>query len=180
MVRIPGPVKRAVFLDRDGVLVEPIVRDDRFFGPTTLDEFRLFDDAPRQIDRLRQAGFLCILFTNQPDVSRGLLPVAVLDQMHQVLRSRIALDDLLVCHHDDHHRCRCRKPNPGMIFEAQEKWGIDLKNSFAVGDRWRDIDAGRAAGCRTVLIEYPYSHCRAADFNVSNLVEAVDIVLTNR
>lgn len=167
----------AVFFDRDGVLNESIVRDNQSFGPLTLDQFRLFDYAALQIRRLKQAGFLCIVFTNQPDLSRGLLSPSALDEMHKVLRAHVALDDLLVCPHDDSHECSCRKPKPGMILQAAQKWDIDLPRSFVIGDRWRDIDAGRAAGCRTILVKQSYSNCQTADFAVANLVEAVDIIL---
>ncbi len=167
----------AVFFDRDGVLNESIVRDNQPFGPLTLDAFRLFDYTADQVQRLKKAGYLCIVFTNQPDMARGLLSPLVLAEMHQILQADVHLDDLLVCPHLDSDECSCRKPKPGMILEAAKKWNIDLRRSFAIGDRWRDIDAGRAAGCKTILIEYSYSHCKTADFNVSNLIEAVDIIL---
>jgi len=170
-------VKRAVFLDRDGVLVREIVRDGDAFAPTRVEDFALVDEAAEQVDRLRAAGLLCIVFTNQPEVARGLLAPEVLEQMHQALRSSVAVDDIVVCPHVDADGCDCRKPSPGMLRQAAEQWEVDLERSFVVGDRWRDIDAGRAAGCYTVLLERAYSKCTTADACVSTLPEAVDLIL---
>jgi D-glycero-D-manno-heptose 1,7-bisphosphate phosphatase len=170
-------VKRAVFLDRDGVLVREIVRDGDAFAPTRVEDFALVEEAAEQVDRLRAAGLLCIVFTNQPEVARGLLAPEVLEQMHQALRSSVAVDDIVVCPHVDADGCDCRKPSPGMLRQAAEQWEVDLERSFVVGDRWRDIDAGRAAGCYTVLLERAYSKCTTADACVSTLPEAVDLIL---
>jgi D-glycero-D-manno-heptose 1,7-bisphosphate phosphatase len=170
-------LRQAVFFDRDGVLNEPLVRNGQFIGPVSMDEFRIFKNAAAQLNRLKKDGFLCIVFTNQPDISRGRLSASILDQMHAVLKEKLPLDDIVVCLHDDRHDCSCRKPKPGMLSEAAKKWKIDLKKSFVVGDRGKDIEAGQATGCKTVLIEYPYSKCRTADFTVSNLAEAVDVIL---
>jgi D-glycero-D-manno-heptose 1,7-bisphosphate phosphatase len=171
-------MKRAVFLDRDGVLVREIVRDGDAFAPTRFEDFALVDEAAEQVERLRAAGLLCIVFTNQPEIARGLLDPEVLDQMHQHLRSCVAVDDVVVCPHVDADGCDCRKPSPGMLRQAAERWAIDLERSFVVGDRWRDIDAGRAAGCYTVLLERAYSHCTTADACVASLTDAVDVVLS--
>ncbi len=170
-------LKPAVFFDRDGVLNESIVRDNQAFGPLTLDQFRIFDYTAPQVRRLKEAGYLCIVFTNQPDVARGILSPMILNEMHNVLKKNVDLDDLFVCLHEDKDDCLCRKPKPGMILEAAKKWNVNLSQSFAIGDRWRDIDAGNASGCRTILVERPYSRCETADFSVSHLVEAVDIIL---
>ena len=89
----------------------------------------------------------------------------------------VDVDDILVCAHTDREGCACRKPRPGMLQTAARTWGLDLAASFVVGDRWRDIDAGRAVGCYTVLIERPYSECRIVDARVADLAGAVDAVL---
>jgi D-glycero-D-manno-heptose 1,7-bisphosphate phosphatase len=170
-------MRRAVFLDRDGVLAQEIVRDGEAFAPTRFEDFRLVEGAAAQVDRLRAAGLLCIVFTNQPEVARGLLAVDTLDRMHQHLRASMAVDDVMVCPHVDADACACRKPSPGMLREAAERWDVDLQRSFVVGDRWRDIDAGRAVGCYTVLLERAYSNCTAVDARVADLTEAVDLIL---
>ena len=120
---------------------------------------------------------MCIVFTNQPEVARGLLAPDILEQMHAALRSSVAIDDIVVCPHVDADGCECRKPSPGMLRQAAERWEVDLERSFVAGDRWRDIDAGRAAGCHTVLLERAYSKCTTADASVSTLPEAVDLIL---
>lgn len=169
--------RRAVFLDRDGVLVETLVREGRAFAALTLDEFRLCPDAGPQVARLRAAGLLPIVFTNQPEMARGTLSATTLGRMHDRLRAAVGVADIFVCPHDDAADCACRKPRPGMLHAAAARWGIDLFASFVVGDRWRDIDAGRAVGAYSLLLERPYSDCAVADARVSTLIEAVDAVL---
>jgi D-glycero-D-manno-heptose 1,7-bisphosphate phosphatase len=169
--------RKAVFLDRDGVLVEAFVRDNRAYAALTLEEFRLCPDAGPQVARLKAAGFLPIVFTNQPEVARGALTPSTLDGMHQRLRASMAVTDIFVCPHDDAADCACRKPRPGMLHAAAAKWGLDLAACYVIGDRWRDIEAGRRAGCHTVLLERSYSGCDSAHRSVASLAEAVDCVL---
>jgi D-glycero-D-manno-heptose 1,7-bisphosphate phosphatase len=166
-----------VFLDRDGVLAQEIVRDGQAFAPTELDDFHLVDSAATEVQRLRAAGLACIVFTNQPEVARGLLAPETLERMHAHLRAVLPVDDVFVCPHVDEDACACRKPSPGMLRAAADKWDIDLARSFVVGDRWRDIDAGRAVGCFTLLVERSYSRCTTADARVATLSEAVDLIL---
>ena len=169
--------RRAVFLDRDGVLVETLVRDNRAFAPVSLDEFRLEPDAGLQVARLAQAGLLPIVVTNQPEVARGIIPPAVLEEMHERLRKAVPVEDIFVCAHDGPDGCGCRKPKPGMLQAAAEKWGIDLARSFMVGDRSSDVEAGQAAGCYTVLIERSYSGTASPGARARDLATAVDAVL---
>ena len=170
-------MNRAVFLDRDGVLVREIVRDNQAFAPIDMSEFALYPDAGTQVLRLKDLGFLCIVFTNQPEIGRGLLAQESLDEMHRVLRADIPVDDVLTCPHGRDGICQCRKPLPGMLLQAAETWNIDLTQSFVVGDRWRDIGAGLAAGCYSILIERAYSACEQADARVETFGQAVDLIL---
>lgn len=169
--------RRAAFLDRDGVLVETLVRDNRAFAPVSLEEFRLEKDAGLQVARLAEAGLLPIVFTNQPEVARGIIAPEILDEMHTRLRKAVPVEDIFVCVHDSKDGCECRKPRPGMLHAAAEKWDIDLKRSFIVGDRWSDIEAGHAAGCYAILIERSYSGQARPQARVSDLASAVDVVL---
>jgi len=169
--------RRAVFLDRDGVLVDTFVRDKRAYAALTLEDFRVSEDSRPQVARLRAAGLLPIVFTNQPEVARGTLDPSVLERMHARLRADVSVADIFVCPHDDGADCACRKPRPGMLHAAAAKWGLDLAACLVVGDRWRDIEAGRRAGCYTVLLERSYSGCDSADCRVASLREAVDLVL---
>lgn len=147
----------AVFLDRDGVLNRAVVRDGRPYSPAGPDEFEIVPGAREALDRLREAGFLLICVTNQPDVVRGLQRRETVEAMHRSLAAALPLNDVLVCYHDDADRCPCRKPEPGLLLEAAARHAVDLGRSFMVGDRWRDIEAGHRAGCRTVLIDHGYA-----------------------
>jgi D-glycero-D-manno-heptose 1,7-bisphosphate phosphatase len=151
---------KAVFLDRDGVLNRAIVRDGRPYPPAGLDELQLIEGAAEACAALRAAGYLLIMVTNQPDVARGKQSLANVIAMNSFVVEKLGLDDAELCAHDDSHQCACRKPEPGMLMRASLRRGIDLGESFLVGDRWRDIEAGRRAGCRTVLIDYGYSERR--------------------
>jgi D-glycero-D-manno-heptose 1,7-bisphosphate phosphatase len=171
---------RAVFLDRDGVLNQAIVSDGKPGAPRKIDEFLILPDAASCLEKLKRAGFALIVVTNQPDVARGLLSMAAVDEMHRQLRSALPVDDVLVCIHSEADQCRCRKPLPGLLIEAQRKYGLDLSGSFLIGDRWKDVDAGNAAGCKSVFIDYGYrEHAPLTEPSivVSSLREAVDWIV---
>src|SRR5208283_5326469 len=140
---------RAVFLDRDGVLNRAIVRDGKPYPPSSLEQLEIVEGAAAGLARLKDLGFLLFVVTNQPDVARGTQTVEAVRAIHDAMRQTLTIDEFLICPHDDQDGCQCRKPSPGLIIEAQHRYGIDLSRSFLVGDRWRDIDAGHAAGCRT-------------------------------
>ncbi|HUI76380.1 MAG TPA: HAD family hydrolase [Bryobacteraceae bacterium] len=156
-----GTIK-AVFLDRDGVLNEAIVRDGRPHSPQTTDQLKLVPDALGALSALKAAGFLLIVVTNQPEVARGTQSRQAVEEINSAMARQLPLDAFYTCWHDDPDACPCRKPKPGLLTEAAATWGIDLGWSYLVGDRWRDIDAGAAAGCKTVLIDYHYRE-RAPD-----------------
>jgi D-glycero-D-manno-heptose 1,7-bisphosphate phosphatase len=168
------PAKLAVFLDRDGVLNEAIVRNGKPHPPRDLSELVIADGARAALDELKREGFLLIVVTNQPDVARGKANRADVDKINTRLATILPLDAIEVCEHDDNERCDCRKPKPGMILRAREKLGADLAGSFMVGDRWRDIEAGRRAGCRTILIGYGYGETfpSAPTIRLASLPEA--------
>ena len=175
--------RRAVFLDRDGVLAEAIVRaDGKSYAPTRVEDFVLVPEAPEQVQRLRDAGFLCIVFTNQPELANGELASSDLDAMHRTMRAAIPLDDVYVCPHDKSEGCRCHKPAAGMLDDASARWDVDLATSFVIGDRWRDVSAGKNAGCRTIFIDYGYHEAGPdrPDYVVSSLSEAGAIILQQR
>ncbi len=175
-----GAGRRAVFLDRDGVINRAFVRDGKPFPPPTPQELEILPGVAEALRELKANGFKLLLVTNQPDVGRGKLSVQTLDAMHEDLRAHLPLDDILVCCHTDQDKCDCRKPMPGMIIEAARKHNIDLAASFMVGDRWRDIDAGYNAGCKTILIDYGYSERppdHEPDLRVGSLREAADWII---
>ncbi len=171
------PGARAVFLDRDGVLNQAIVSGGKPGAPRTLEEFGIPADRVACLEELKRRGFALIVVTNQPDVRRGRLSIAAIEEMHRKLRAALPVDDVLVCFHDEGDDCQCRKPRPGLLVEAQRKYELDLSGSFLIGDRWKDVDAGNAAGCRTVLIDYKYNErgpSTEPSVRVSSLREAVD------
>ena len=172
-------MSKAVFLDRDGVLNEAVVREGKPFAPNRLADFHIYPAAAAALARLKAAGFLLIVVTNQPDVARGEVKKEAVDEIDATLRAALPLDDLFVCW-DDNKDSPCRKPNPGMVLDAAAKYGIDLSASFLVGDRWRDIDCGANAGVRTVLVDRHWQE-RGPDhppnFRVLGIAEAADRIL---
>ncbi len=172
-------MRRAVFLDRDGVLNRVVMRDGRPFPPSAPEDLELVEDALQGCRALRGAGFLLIVVTNQPDVARGTQRRDTVEAINRVLSARLPLDDVRVCYHDDGDRCPCRKPAPGMLLDAAAEWRVALDRSFMIGDRWQDIEAGRHAGCRTVLIEHSGMDPQPCqpDFRTRSLTEAADWIL---
>jgi D-glycero-D-manno-heptose 1,7-bisphosphate phosphatase len=150
------PGKRAVFLDRDGVINQAIVHHGKPYPPSRTDELKIVAGVAESLRDLKQAGFLLIVVTNQPDIARGTQNRASVDMIHQALREVLPLDDFFVCPHDDADQCDCRKPLPGLLLRAADKYDIDMPRSFMIGDRWRDVDAGASAGCATAWIDYGY------------------------
>lgn len=169
----------AVFLDRDGVLNKAFIRNGKPYSPDTVEEMIILPDAASALERLRQRGFRLIVATNQPDIARGRLTREQVDAMNAHLRSKLPLDAIEVCTHDDADNCDCRKPKPGLLLRAAKRDGIELSQSFMVGDRWRDIEAGHSAGCRTVLIGDGYGEKFKAkpDAEFGTLTQAVDWIL---
>lgn len=147
---------RAVFLDRDGVINKVVLREGRPYPPASLQDLEIIGGVPEALQDLRSGGFKLIVVTNQPDVGRGRTPLKVVEQINDHLLMNLTLDGIRACYHSGAEDCDCRKPKPGMLFAAAHDLGIDLAASFMVGDRWRDMDAGAAAGCRTILIDGNY------------------------
>ena len=171
--------KAAVFLDRDGVINRPVIRDGRPYPPSDPDALEVLPGVAESLARLRAAGFYLVVVTNQPDVARGRQTRDVLDRMHARLSSLLPLDDIRVCAHDDADRCRCRKPAPGLLEDAAREAGLSLPDSFMVGDRWRDVEAGRRAGCTTVFVDWGYDERRPEqpDAVVESLPQAAEWIL---
>ena len=176
---IAALTRRAVFLDRDGVLNRALVREGLPYPPHCAEEVEILPGVAGALADLRRAGFLLLVVTNQPDIARGTLAADMLGKIHAHLRTELPLDGICVCPHDDADRCACRKPQPGMLLAAAQEWSVDLPASFMVGDRWRDIEAGRRAGCTTVLVDYGYREklYSEPDKRVASLREAATWIL---
>ncbi len=170
--------RRAVFLDRDGVIVTAVVRDGLPHPPADLESMSLEPGATEACALLKRAGFLLVLATNQPDVGRGTQRRGVVEAMHAELLRRLPLDRVEVCYDARDGESNRRKPAPGMLLSASAEMGIDLATSFMVGDRWRDIDCGAAAGCRTVFIDRGYAETLRAtpDFRVPDVLAAARVI----
>jgi D-glycero-D-manno-heptose 1,7-bisphosphate phosphatase len=171
-----------VFLDRDGVINQVVVRDGRPYPPPSVAELKIMPRVSESIDALKVAGFRTIVVTNQPDVATGVQRREVVEAMHEVLLTALRIDDIRVCFHTDRDGCTCRKPKPGMLLEAASDWDVDLGRSYMVGDRWRDIDAGREAGCRTILVGGGYAEreAEAPDAVADSLHEAAKLILSEQ
>lgn len=167
-----------MFLDRDGVINRPILRQGRPHPPDSLEDLEVYPDAVSSLRRLKSAGYALVVVTNQPDVARGLQNEEVVHEINRELRKRVELTAVYVCFHDDADGCLCRKPAPGLLLQAAYELGLDLTRSFMVGDRWRDVEAGRRAGCRTVYIDRSYSERspQDADMVTLSLADAVSWV----
>lgn len=149
-------MRPAVFLDRDGVLNEVRLEDGVPHPPTSMAELRIVAEAHAATERLREAGFVLVIVTNQPDVARGVANRGDVQQLNEVVRATLGIDGVYCCWHDG-SECSCRKPRPGMLLDSAADLDLDLAASWVVGDRWVDIGAGVAAGARTILLERSYS-----------------------
>lgn len=170
-------LKPAVFLDRDGVLVRPVVRDGIPYAPLRREDFSFLDGGPEAVQALRAAGYVVVVVTNQPEVRRGTLAPARLEEFHQRLREWAPVDDIVSCCHDDRDDCRCRKPRPGMILEAAARHGLDLARSYLVGDTERDLGAARAAGVEFLLLDAPYNQHLDGVRRVADVAAAARAIL---
>ena len=174
--------RRAVFLDRDGVINRAIIRDHMPFPPTRVSEFEILPGVREACERLRRAGFLLVVATNQPDVGRGQVARESVEAMHEQMTTVLPLDRVEVCYHPGQGKsdCDCRKPKPGMLRRAAAELGIDLPKSWMVGDRWRDVNCGHAAGCRTIFIESHYAEPlqQQPDYVAQDLAGAAEIILS--
>lgn len=171
-------MNRAVFLDRDGVLNRGVLQEGRPFAPIDVSEFELIPGVADGLARLSAAGYLLIVVTNQPDVARGRATRSGIDSIHDWMRRHLPLTAIRVCFHDDADLCACRKPKPGLLVAAAVDYEIQLERSFMIGDRWRDIGAGKAAGCTSILVNrFPEPLTVAPDLELADLPAAAAWIL---
>jgi len=175
--------RRAVFLDRDGVINRPLIRNGKPYPPACLDEFEILPGVPDACELLKNLGFLIIVATNQPDVGRGTLPLVSVETIHAWLSKQLPIDAIFTCFHGGEayrQTCDCRKPRPGMLLQAASELRIDLVNSFMIGDRWRDVECALNAGCKAIFIDWGYQETlkRQPSYRVGNLLEAAKLIET--
>ena len=171
-------MKKAVFLDRDGVINKTFIKNGLPESPNSLSELEILPRVKESILRLKKLNFICLVVTNQPDVQRGKIKKNTIIKMNNFLKKKIELDDIFVCYHDDKDNCNCRKPKPGLLLQAGKKWNVDFKKSFMIGDRWRDIEAGKNLGCKTIFLDYKYNETKPKkpSFVSDTLLNAVHII----
>ncbi|MFI4954781.1 MAG: D-glycero-alpha-D-manno-heptose-1,7-bisphosphate 7-phosphatase [Gammaproteobacteria bacterium] len=168
---------KAIFLDSDGVLNTAIIKDGKPVAPTTLAELEIPAEVKPALEKLKAAGYLLICVTNKPDIERGLMTQETVDAIFAKMRQSLPLDDIFICYVENSD---CYKPKPGMLLDAAKKYDIDLTRSYMIGDRWRDVEAGQNAPCKTIWIDRGYSEKKPnppADFTVSSLAEATQKIL---
>ena len=167
-------MKQAIFFERDGVLNQVRVERQQQVSPLTLEDFRVNEAIAPSLGKLQADGFLLIATTNQPGLSRGYQSRRELDRMHELLRRKLLLDDILVCPHDQTDHCPCRKPNAGLLVEAAFKWHLNLDRCFVVSDKWQDAEAARTAGCTSLLLQSPWVGKVHHDFVLPDLEAIAD------
>jgi len=172
-------MRQAVFLDRDGVISRPSIRERKPYAPRCLEELELLPGVPEALRALKAGGYCLVVVTNQPDIARGTVQRTTVDRMNAWLKSVLPLDAVLTCAHDDDDRCQCRKPLPGLITQAARELRVECTASYMIGDRWRDIEAGKRAGCKTFFIDRGYDEQapESYDFRVDSLLDASRIIL---
>lgn len=173
---------KAVFLDRDGVINESLIYNGKPHAPTSLNDFHILPGVTESIINLKAAGYKVVIVTNQPDLSTGKQTWESLNEIHTFLNDQCLIDMIKVCSHTSEDHCSCRKPNPGMLIEASKELGIDLTESYMIGDRWGDIEAGQRSGCKnSFFIDYGYTEKQpTGDFIlVNSLRECAEIILKN-
>lgn len=171
-------MRRAVFLDRDGVINRVPLRNGLPATPRRFEEFEFVAGIDAEVRRIKAAGFLVFVITNQPDVARGLLPVEELERMSAAIRWHLPVDEIWVCPHDDADRCACRKPKPGMVELARDKYAIDVGGSVIIGDSWKDMELAGRVGCRGILLDAPYNQGLDGFERVRDIHEAVELILS--
>ena len=166
---------KAIFLDRDGVLNDSIVKQGKPYPPAALSELSIAEDVLPALELLKEQGYLLIGATNQPDVARGTTAQSVVESINQALMEHLPLDEIRVCYHDDADKCYCRKPLPGLLLQAAVDHNINLQESFMIGDRWKDVEAGVKAGCKTVWLNRDYAEQKPTqqpDFTATSMLQA--------
>jgi D-glycero-D-manno-heptose 1,7-bisphosphate phosphatase len=174
-------MRKAVFLDRDGVINAAKIINGKPYPPKDIRELKILPGVFEALNDLHRKEYILLVVTNQPDVARGTTLKIDVELINNALKKSLPIDDFFTCYHDDRDKCICRKPSPGNILLAANKFKIDLAQSYLIGDRWRDIESGISAGCKTIFIDYNYNEKKPSfyDHKTTSLLEAAKIILKN-
>ena len=153
-------MNKAFFLDRDGIINKVILKRNKPYPPRHINQFKYNDDLQEILKYIKAKGYIIIIVTNQPDPIRGICDFQDVRDIHNKIINEIEVDKIYSCFHTKNDECLCRKPKPGMIFQAAYEFKIDLKQSYLIGDRWKDIEAGNSAGCKTIFVDYCYKESK--------------------
>ncbi len=173
-------MNKAVFLDRDGVINKVIIKDGKAYSPRRFGEFEFMENVAEQIKKIKAAGYYIIVVTNQPDIARGEMDISDLNEMTETIKANLSVDEISICPHDDADNCTCRKPKPGMLVDAAEKYEIDLNASFLIGDGWKDMEAAKNAGCKGILMDAFYNKGVCCFRRVRDMKEAINIIVNEQ
>lgn len=173
---------KAFFFDRDGILNKSILKKNKPYSPRNLRELILNFELVEFIKKLKKKNFKIIVITNQPDIKSGKLSKYTLRIINLIIKKKFYIDDFFICIHGRNENCHCRKPKPGLIIKASKKWNINLKESFFVGDRLKDMRAGEIVGCNTIFIDYDYDETKPKSFSykfktISLMIKKIEKIL---
>ena len=171
-------INKAVFLDRDGIINHIVFHRgiNKPSSPWNLEEFKLKDGVENPLKKLKELGFLLFIISNQPDIARGNVKKGTTEKINKILYEKFPIKEIRICPHDDKDNCNCRKPKPGMILDLKEKYDIDLKKSYVIGDSWKDMKIGENAGVKSILIDKKYNKKTLSRYRVDSLESAVDLI----
>ncbi len=168
----------AIFLDRDGIINDVVSRSGELSSPRTLSEFKIRDEFIGFYSKLSSLNLPLFIVSNQPDVARGLLSVDELQKMTESLRSQFEFSGIHYCLHDNNDNCLCRKPKSGLLLDIIKQFSFIPKDIVFIGDSWKDVEAGKAAGVRTVFLNTSYNQHKKpiADFEISSLFDLISVL----
>lgn len=174
-------MRKCVFFDRDGVVIEPKIIDRKPYSVNNLGQVHIYCGIRDTMAMLMKMGYLVFMVTNQPNISRGTQSLEAVNEINQFLLDNLPIDEVFMCIHSDEDKCECRKPKPGLLLQANDKYDIDFSKSFLIGDRWKDIDAGYAVGCTTILIDRDYDEKWSfhTDFVIKDISEILEVIYAN-
>ena len=170
-------MNRCVFLDRDGIINEALAIEGKPYPPNNVREIKIVDGVDELLKYLKSKGFITVVITNQPDVGNRLQDKKIVEKINSYLMDSLLIDDLFSCYHTAKDKCLCRKPKTKLFELAKEKYNIDFSQSWVIGDRWKDVEAGKNIGAKTIFVDYQYreKQPKEPDFTIKQVSEIIDI-----